>query len=285
MKKVTPQYLSRFLGIPANQRIHDEFLSQIADPLWRKLIKTLHTCPKPVTAYKYETGHALPFSMAIGSSAHHMHYGGLAVHTLHCLEYAEAQAAVYLKKGLSIDKSLLYATIILHDSMKRFVYGFDAEYNLVRNEDRFVAETDDHHSWLLREMVALEAEEYLIKSVAAIHGIDGVNIGGVESFKLVNHYLGISDIGLRYTIEDVRPEHVIAFLANTDWHWSGIAQMRTAQLAARLTLTFNVSTKKLHIMIGSIFTFEAVGRLIETQGMEVACKFYEAALRRILDSK
>jgi len=102
---------------------------------------------------------------------------------------------------------------------------------------------------------------------------------------LVNHYLGIADVGLRYTIEDVRPEHVIAFLADTDWHWSVIAQMRTAQLAARLTAAFNVSTKKLHIMIGSMFTFEAVGRLIETQGMEAACKYYEVALRRILESK
>ena len=52
-----------------------------------------------------------------------------------------------------------------------------------------------------------------------------------------------------------------------------------------MTSIFNVSTKKLHVMIGSMFTFEAVGRLIETQGMEVACKYYEVALRRNIESK
>lgn len=284
MKKVTPQYLSRFLGIPANQRIHDEYLSQIADPAWRKLIKTLHTCQKPTTVYKYEVTRSLPFSMAIGSVAHHMHYGGLAVHTLQCLEYAEALTQVYLKRGLSVDKSLLYAAIILHDSMKRFVYSFDSDFNLQRNEDRCF-ETDDHHSWVLREMQALGAEEQLLKAVAAVHGINSVTIGSIESFKLVNHYLGIADTGLRYTIDDNRPEHVIAFLSNNDWHWTGIAQMRTAQLTARLTQIFNIPAKKFHVMLGSMFTFEAIGRFIETQGMEAASKFYEAEVRRIIESK
>ena len=285
MKKITPQFLSRFSGIPANQKIHDEYLSGIADPAWRKMIRTLHSSPKPLTKYKYVIEQSLPFSMAIGSGVHHMHYGGLAVHTLHDLEYADALATVYTKRGITIDRSLLYAAIILHDSMKRFVYSFDEEFDLIRQEDRFVAEEDDHHSLLLREMKEIGADDVLIKAVAAMHGINNITIGGVENFKIVNHYLSLAGTGLRYTMDDVRPEHVIAHLADSDWHWSGIAQTRTALMAARLKAGFNIPTKKLHIMLGAMFTFEAVGRMVETQGMEETCKYYDAELRKALESK
>jgi hypothetical protein len=83
-----------------------------------------------------------------------------------------------------VDRDLLYATIIIHDSMKRFLYRFDEAYNLEKAEDPFIAKKEDHHSWVIREMMARGCDKELVLSVAAIHGIDDVTLDseGISRF-------------------------------------------------------------------------------------------------------
>jgi len=183
------------------------------------------------------------------------------------LEYAKALAAVYESRKISINYDLLYTTIALHDTMKRFIYSFDDDYQLHKAEDSFIAKKDDHHSWVLREMTQQGCDHELIRSVAAMHGIDDIALAsGVKNAAIVNHYLTIGGTGLHYTSDDVRPEHVIAFLADTDWHWSGQAQLKTGRLAEKLALGDIKKANYLMCYLGSRFSYEEVGHFIEKNG-------------------
>ena len=133
------------------------------------------------------------FAVAPGSGAHHRHFGGLALHTLQNLEYAAAWADIYDARGIRINRDLLLATILIHDTMKRFIYKFDTDFSFIKVEDPFIAKQEDHHSWVLRELAAWAADQKLLLSVAAIHGIDDVTLDqGVKGVAVVNHYLRLA---------------------------------------------------------------------------------------------
>jgi hypothetical protein len=266
-----PEELAAYKGLQAYRKIDSKYLHSIQKAEWLAVAKAFLTLEKPVTNYAYTPVSHWPFWVAPGSGAHHRHFGGLAVHTLQNLEYAAAWADVYNSRGISIDRDLLLATIIIHDTMKRFIYKFDQDFNFIKVEDPFIAKHEDHHSWVLRELTARAVDRELLLSVAAIHGIDDVTLDqGVKGVAVVNHHLRIGNTGLEYTLDDVRPEHVIAFLSDSDWHWSGQAQRKTEVLAKQLASRFAVNPAYLQVYLGSKFTYEQIGHYVDKHGYEKA---------------
>jgi len=255
--------------------LREKYVKRIERLEWRQMALTFLSLARPLTHYAYTPLAQWDFSVAPGSGAHHTHFGGLALHTLQNLEYAEAWADVYGQRGIAVNRDLLYATIVIHDTMKRFLYRFDADFNFEKAEDPFIAKREDHHSWVLRELKARGCDPELLLSVAAIHGIDDVTLaGGVQPVSVVNHYLALGNTGLSYTIDDVRPEHVIAFLSDSDWHWSGQAQRKTGLLAERMASETGMAPNMIKVYLGSRFTYELVGDYIEKHGYAAAAEHF-----------
>lgn len=274
-----PEELASYQGRQCFDVIKNKYLSKIQNKSWRELIKFFYTMKQPSCSYKYDFCSDWDVEVCPGSGAHQAHYGGLALHLLQDFEYAQSLAEVCEKRNISIDYDLLYTTIALHDSMKRFLYRFDENFVLQKSEDPFIAKEADHHSLLLQEMAKKGCEKRLMLSVAAIHGIDDVSLKtGVINTAVVNHYLQIGKTGLSYTDDDVIPEHNIAFLSDSDWFWSGRAQTKAAGLAHQIALRLDPDNKQLSgylkLYLGSRFTFEAVGDFIEKSGSDKAADYY-----------
>ncbi|WP_196592123.1 hypothetical protein [Pectinatus frisingensis] len=270
----SPADLAEFQGKKAYKIIQENYIEKIVDKNWREYIQLFLTMTKPKSSYKYNFLARWDFSVAPGSGAHQAHFGGLAVHVLQDLEYADALARVYEKRGICIDYDLLYTTIVLHDTMKRFIYKFDDNYVLEKSEDDFIAKAADHHSLVLKEMKRQGCDKKLILSVAAIHGIDDVSLQGIKKFAVVNHYLAIGQTGLKYTADSIRPEHTIAFLSDSDWYWSGQMQRQTESLAGMLVKDDMRMKNYLRVYLGSRFTYEKVGTIIAEKGYQAAAKYF-----------
>lgn len=278
-QRLTPSQLSTFQGKGCYEIILEKYIGTLQNSSWRELVLTFHEMKTPLSDYRYPLLSNWKYQEAPGSGAHHMHFGGLALHTLQDLEYADSWACVYEQRGIAINHDLLYATILLHDCMKRFIYKFDESYQFTKSEDPFIAKQEDHHSWVLRELTHRGCDKELILSVAAIHGIDDVSLkSGVNSVAVVNHYLMIGDTHLVYTPDDIRPEHVIAFLSDSDWFWSGRAQVKAAILAEQLAAAPGELANYLKVVLGSRFTYEYVGHYVERYGFAIAVPFFEAQL-------
>lgn len=263
--------LARFQGEPALAAIRREFVPAVTNPVWRGLVDEFMELDEPLTPYAHPRHEAWSFAASPGSGAHHGHIGGLAVHVLQDLRNARALGDAHEARGLPLDRGLLYAAILLHDCLKRFVYAFDADYALHKSEDPFIARNEDHHSWVLRELTARGADEEIILATAAMHGLDDVSLAeGVKPLAVVNHYLDIGLTGLTMRAEDVRAEHAIGFMADSDWPWSGRAQQRTRELAEAMAPRCGVHAGYMHLYLGSRFSFEHVDGLLQDMGRELA---------------
>ncbi|WP_027368535.1 HD domain-containing protein [Desulfocurvibacter africanus] len=272
IKIVEPlENLARFQGEPALERIRSEFLSAVDVPVWLELIEEYLVLESPKTRYAYPYFKPWSFAAAPGSGAHHAHIGGLALHVLQGLCNARALADAHETRGLPLRRSLLYTAILLHDTMKRFIYRFTDECCLEKAEDPFIGKREDHHSWLLRELHARGVDRELLLAVAAMHGLDDVSLqDGVRPLAVVNHYMSISGTGLTMASEEVSAEHVFGFLADSDWPWSGRAQQRCVAVAGPLARRLGVTEAYMRLYLGSRFGFEAVDAMVGTHGLEEA---------------
>ncbi len=263
--------LSRFQGEPALERIRREFLPAVDVPAWRDLIEEFFVLESPGTDYAHPSFKPWSFAAAPGSGAHHAHIGGLALHVLQGLCNARALADAHEARGLPLRRNLLYAAIMLHDSMKRFIYRFSADFSLEKSEDPFIGKREDHHSWLLRELHARKVDRELLLAVAAMHGLDDVSLkDGVRPLAVVNHYLSIGGTGLTMASEDVSAEHVFGFLGDSDWPWSGRAQQRCTALSAPLARRLGLPEAYVRLYLGSRFGFEAIDAMVGTHGLQAA---------------
>jgi hypothetical protein len=271
--------LARFQGSPALERIRAEFIPQVDEPSWRSLVEEFLVLESPLTPYAHPKFSPLPFEVCPGSGAHHAHVGGLALHVLQDLENARALIATHQSRGLPGRPGLLYAAILLHDAMKRFVYRFNDHYQLEKSEDPFIGKQEDHHSWVLRELAARSVDRELLLAVAAMHGLDDVSLAsGVRPLAVVNHYLGISGSGMVMAAEDVRPEHVLGFLADSDWPMSGRAQARCRVLSDLMASELGLNPHYVFVYLGSRFGFERLDALLTEHGpAETARRLREQA--------
>ena len=75
---------------------------------------------------------------------HHNYIGGLMVHTLECLQYADANFAVFFQR---INKDDVYAACLLHDIGKIFEYTIDLESGLIDYDENFRKEWITHSQY------------------------------------------------------------------------------------------------------------------------------------------
>lgn len=75
---------------------------------------------------------------------HHNYIGGLMIHTLECLEYADANLAVFFQK---VKKDDVYAACLLHDIGKVFEYTVDLESGLIDYNEDFRKEWLTHSQY------------------------------------------------------------------------------------------------------------------------------------------
>lgn len=75
---------------------------------------------------------------------HHNYIGGLLVHTLECLEYADVNLNAFFQK---INKDDVYAACLLHDIGKIFEYTVDLESGLIDYDEDFKKEWITHSQY------------------------------------------------------------------------------------------------------------------------------------------
>ena len=75
---------------------------------------------------------------------HHNYIGGLMVHTLECLQYADANLEAFFQK---IKKDDVYAACLLHDIGKIFEYTIDLESGLIDYDEEFRKEWITHSQY------------------------------------------------------------------------------------------------------------------------------------------
>ena len=75
---------------------------------------------------------------------HHNYIGGLMVHTLECLQYADVNLAAFFQK---INKDDVYAACLLHDIGKIFEYTVDLESGLIDYDEDFRKEWITHSQY------------------------------------------------------------------------------------------------------------------------------------------
>ena len=75
---------------------------------------------------------------------HHNYIGGLMVHTLECLKYADANLDVFFQR---INKDEVYSACLLHDIGKIFEYKIDLESGLIDYDEDFRKEWITHSQY------------------------------------------------------------------------------------------------------------------------------------------
>ena len=75
---------------------------------------------------------------------HHNYIGGLMVHTLECLQYAEVNIEAFFQR---VNKDEVYAACLLHDIGKNFEYTIDLESGLIDYDEDFRKEWITHSQY------------------------------------------------------------------------------------------------------------------------------------------
>lgn len=96
---------------------------------------------------------------------HHNYLGGLIVHTLECLEIADANLDVF---SIEIDKDKVYAACILHDIGKIFEYKINTETGLIDYDENFRKEWVSHSQYGF-SICMMQGFKEVAKMIAAHH--------------------------------------------------------------------------------------------------------------------
>lgn len=97
---------------------------------------------------------------------HHNYIGGLMVHTLECLKYAEQNMEI---SDYQFNKDNILAACILHDIGKIFEYTIDTETGLIDYDEKFRQEWISHSQYGFTICMAQGFKE-VAKMIAAHHG-------------------------------------------------------------------------------------------------------------------
>ena len=97
---------------------------------------------------------------------HHNYIGGLMVHLLECLQYAEANMELF---EYNFNKDHIYAACILHDIGKIYEYTVDLETGLIDYDENFRKEWLTHSQYGF-SICMMQGFKEVAKMIAAHHG-------------------------------------------------------------------------------------------------------------------
>ena len=126
------------LGLDSNERENTykqltEYISKISDENLKNFVLNIYTENK-------EKILITPGAKLM----HHNYIGGLMVHTLECLQYADVNLDAFFQR---INKDDVYAACLLHDIGKIFEYTVDLESGLIDYDETFKKEWLTHSQY------------------------------------------------------------------------------------------------------------------------------------------
>ena len=129
---------------------------------------------------------------------HHNYIGGLMVHTLECLNYAELNMNNFFQR---VNKDEVYAACLLHDIGKIFEYKIDLESGLIDYEEDFRKEWITHSQYGF-SICMTNGFKRIARMIAAHHGraewgaIIDLNEKDLESIVYLIHH--IDDLSAKF---------------------------------------------------------------------------------------
>ena len=134
---------------------------------------------------------------------HHNYIGGLLVHTLECLEYAEKCMEMFFQK---VNKDEVFAACLLHDIGKIFEYTINTDSGLIDYDENFRKEWITHSQYGFTICMTAGFKR-VAKMIAAHHGrsdwgaivdLDTKDLEGI--YYLVHH---IDDLSAKFGMINV----------------------------------------------------------------------------------
>lgn len=110
-----------------------EYIGKIQDESLRNFVSNI-----------YESNKAQILVAPAAKLMHHNYIGGLMVHTLECLKYADVNLEAFFQR---VKKDDVYAACLLHDIGKIFEYTVDLESGLIDYDENFRKEWISHSQY------------------------------------------------------------------------------------------------------------------------------------------
>lgn len=125
-------------GLESKER--DEVYKELADYINKISDEKLRTFVADIYSKNQEKIKVSPAAKLM----HHNYIGGLMVHTLECLKYADVNMDVFFQR---VKKDDVYAACLLHDIGKIFEYTVDLESGLIDYDEDFRKEWITHSQY------------------------------------------------------------------------------------------------------------------------------------------
>ena len=146
----------------------------------------------------YEENKAKILLSPAAKMMHHNYIGGLMIHTLECLKYAEVNLQTFFQK---LNSDEVYAACLLHDIGKIFEYTIDSESGLIDYDENFRKEWITHSQYGFS--ICMNAGfKRVAKMIAAHHAraewgaIVDLNEKDLDSFVYLIHH--IDDLSAKF---------------------------------------------------------------------------------------
>lgn len=129
---------------------------------------------------------------------HHNYIGGLMVHTLECVKYAEINMQNFFQR---VNSDEVFAACLLHDIGKIFEYKIDIESGLIDYDENFRKEWISHSQYGF-SICMLNGYKRIAKMIAAHHGraewgaIVDLNEKDLEPYVYLIHH--IDDLSAKF---------------------------------------------------------------------------------------
>ena len=134
---------------------------------------------------------------------HHNYIGGLMIHTLECLKYAEVNLQAFFQK---LNQDEVFAACLLHDIGKIFEYTVNTESGLIDYDENFRKEWISHSQYGF-SVCMTAGYKRIAKMIAAHHAraewgaIVDLNEKDLEPFVYLIHH--IDDLSAKFGMTNV----------------------------------------------------------------------------------
>ena len=164
-----------------------EYINKIKDEKLKNFVLEIYTANKDKILV-----------MPAAKLMHHNYIGGLMVHTLECLKYAEINMDAFFQR---LNRDEVYAACLLHDIGKIFEYTIDTESGLIDYDENFRKEWISHSQYGF-SICMTAGFKRVAKMIAAHHGradwgaIVDLNEKDLEPFVYLIHH--IDDLSAKF---------------------------------------------------------------------------------------